>query len=246
MEDQLLLTLIWSKLYPSYLFLEYLFNIDESTVCRTIQEISLFFQDRFVFQDPRKSGRKQIRTLEDLRKVIPDVDEILVDATEQKIPRPKKKLKRKKYHSGKKKAFTVKTQIAVNQQGLIVHLNKASPGRNHDYKVFQESDLPNIIPKNSKLYLDSGYQGIQKDFPYLNSIIPFKRTRKHQKLTRSEKIQNTKQRKVRIKVEHVISQLKKFNVLSHIYRHSLQNYDQTFAFVANIVNFRIQQRLATM
>jgi len=242
-EDQLLLTLVWSKHYSTYLFLEYLFGIDESTVCRTISDITLLLQNKFVFQDPRKSGRKQIRTIEELREIIPDIDEFLADATEQKIPRPEKKLKRKKYHSGKKKAFTIKTQIATNKQGFIIYTSQASPGRIHDYKLFKESSLPKIIPQKSKIYLDSGYQGIQKDFSDLNSIIPFKRTRNHQKLTRSEKIQNTKQRKIRVKVEHTISQLKKFNVLSHIYRNSLQNYEQIFAFVANIVNFRMLQRL---
>src|SRR3990167_9363281 len=86
-EDQLLLTLVWSRHYPTYLFLEYLFGIDESTISRNLNEITLLLQDRFLFQDPRKSGRKQIRTLEELREIIPDIDEILADATEQKIPR---------------------------------------------------------------------------------------------------------------------------------------------------------------
>ncbi len=243
LEDRLFLTLFWAKFYPGYLLLEYFFDIDESTVCRTIQEIKLLLQDKFIFQDPRKSGRKQITTLEELRKIVPDIDEILIDATEQPIQRPSKKSKRKKYHSGKKKRFTIKTQLAVNRQGLILHLNAPVPGRKHDYKVFQESNLPNIIPKQSKCYLDSGYQGIQKDFPDLNSVIPFKRAKNHQKLTRSEKIQNKKQRKVRVKVEHTISQLKKYNVLSHVYRNSLQNYNSTIRFIANIVNFRTLQRL---
>lgn len=241
LEDQLLLTLFWAKHYSSYLLLEYLFGIDESTVCRTCQDIKLLLQDKFVFPNPKKG--KKITTLEELKEIIPDLDEILTDATEQPIPRPEKKAKRKKYHSGKKKRFTVKTQITTNKQGLILHLSRASPGRKHDYKVFQESDLPDIIPKKSKHYLDSGYQGIQKDYPDLNSIIPFKRTKRRQKLTHSEKIQNKKQRKARIKVEHTISQLKKFQALAQIYRHSLQNYGQTFRFIANIVNFRMLQRL---
>ena len=243
LEDQLLITLFWAKLYSGYLLLEYLFDVDESTVCRIIQDIVLLLQDKFIFQDPRKTNRKKITTMDELRKIIPDLDEILVDATEQPIQRPSKKSKRKKYHSGKKKRFTIKTQLAVNKQGLILHLNNSVPGRKHDYKVFQESDLPDIIPKQSKCYLDSGYQGIQKDYPDLNSVIPFKRTRNHKKLTRSEKIQNKKQRKVRVKVEHVISRLKKYNVLSHIYRNSLQNYNSTIRFVVNIVNFRTLQRL---
>lgn len=245
-EDRILLTIIWSKLYPSYLMLEYFFGIDESTVCRVITETKLLLQDKFIL--PERRPGKKITTLEELKFALPDIDldEILADCTEQKIPRPEKKFKRRKYHSGKKKSFTVKTQITTNKQGLIVHLNKAVPGRKHDYKVFQESDLPNIIPKTSKLYLDSGYQGIQKDFPDLNSVIPFKQTRNHQELTRSEKIQNKKQRKIRVIIEHTISQLKKFNVLSQTYRNSLQNYQSTFRFVANVVNFRMLERLPSV
>lgn len=243
LEDQLLLILFWAKHYPSYLLLEYLFGIDESTVCRTIQEIKFLLQSKFILPDPKR-GRK-ITTIEELKEIIPDLDEILTDATEQPIPRPKKKRKRNKHLSGKKKRFTVKTQIATSRRGLIVHVSRASPGRKHDYQVFKESRLPEIIPKKTKTYLDSG-QGIQKDYPDLNSAIPHKRTRSRKKLTRSEKIQNTKQRKVRVKVEHAFSQLKKYQVLSQTYRHSLQNYNQIFRFIANVVNFRMLQRLQPM
>jgi hypothetical protein len=61
-------------------------------------------------------------------------------------------------------------------------------------------------------------------------------------LNRSQKIWNKKQRRVRITVEHTIAQLKTFKVLAERYRHSLQNYNQTFRFVANLVAFRMLQR----
>lgn len=250
LEDQLLLTLVWAKVYPSYLFLEYLFGIDESTVSRIMGSIKPLLQDRFVFPDPRKQkGRKKITTLEELKAFLPpdiNLDDILVDGTEQAIPRPEKKQKRAAYHSGKKKRFTIKTQIATTKKGLIIHVSKPIPGRTHDYKLFKQSILPKVIPKESRLYGDSGYQGIQKDFPDLHAMIPFKRARNHAKLTRSEKIRNTAQRKVRVKVEHTLSRLKKYHVLADTYRHSLHNYGSTFRFVANIVNFRMIQRLQTV
>lgn len=247
LKDQLLLTLVWAKVYPSYLFLEYLFGIDESTISRIISSIKPLLQDRFVLSDPQKQkGRKKITTLEELKEFLPpgiDLDDILVDGTEQIIPRPEKKRKRTSHHSGKKKRFTIKTQIATTKKGLIIHVSKPIAGRTHDYKLFKASILPKIIPKESRLYGDSGYQGIHKDFPALHSVIPFKRTRNHSKLTRSEKIRNTKQRRIRVKVEHTLSRLKKYRVLSEVYRHSLHNYDQTFRFIANLVNFRMLQRL---
>lgn len=243
LEDQLLLTLIWAKLYPTYLLLEYLFNVDESNVCRIIQKTTLLLQDKFILPERNRRKDKQISTIDELKEIIPDLDVILGDATEQKIPRPTKKRKRQKHHSGKKKAFTIKTQIATNKQGLIVEISKSIPGRSHDYKLFKDSRLPQKIPKGTKLYLDSGYQGVNKDYPDLDAVIPFKRNRKHKKLTRSEKIRNTKQRKIRVAVEHTLSRLKKYQALAQIYRHSLQNYGQTFRFIANIANFRMLQRL---
>ncbi len=245
-EDQLLLTLILAKSYCSCLLLEYLFGIDASTVCRTSQAImALIKKDGKYIIDLGKRPSKKITTIEELRKVMPDIDEILADCTEQKIPRPKKKAKRNKHHSGKKKAFTVKTQIATNRQGLIVNINKSVAGRQHDYKIFKASNLPKMIPKGAKLYLDSGYQGVQKDFLNLNAIIPFKRNRWGGQLTHSQKIQNKKQRKIRITVEHTFSQLKKFQILQQTFRNSLRNYETVFGLLANIVNFRMLCRLNT-
>lgn len=249
LEEQFLLCLIWAKLYPSYLVLEYFFGLDESTACRTIHELTRLpiLQSLLPFPDPRKvPGKKKVRTLEDLKKLLPpdiNLDDILGDATEQPIPRPAKKLKRNKHHSGKKKRFTVKTQLATTRQGVVLHVSQTVPGRGHDFKLFKASILPKIIPKTSRLYLDSGYQGIRRDFPDLNSSLPVKRTRSHRELTRSEKIRNKKQRRIRVVVENTIAKLKKYNCLSSIYRHSLQNYNPTFKFVATIVNFRTLQRL---
>lgn len=238
LEDQLLLTLVLAKSYCSCLLLEYLFNIDASTVCRTSHTLmSLIKKDgKYIINlGPRPS--KKITTLKELRKVIPDLDEILADCAEQKIPRPEKKTKRNKHHSGKKKAFTVKTQIVTTKQGLIVNIGKPVPGRKHDYKVFKESNLPKIIPKNTKTYLDSGYQGVQKDFPDLMLLFPTNEPEIAKPLTRSQKIQNKKQRKIRVAVEHTLSQLKKFQILQQTYRDSLQNYETVFGFVANIFVF---------
>jgi len=245
-EDQLLLTLILAKHYCSCLLLEYLFNIDTSTVCRTSQVIMALIKkgDKYIIDlGPRPD--KKTTTLEELKNLIPDFDEILADCAEQKIPRPGKKAKRNKYHSGKKKAFTLKTQISTNRQGLLVHIDRPVPGRHHDYKVFKKSDLPKIIPKDVKVFADSGYQGIHKDYPDLNSVIPHKRSRNGQPLTHSQKIQNKKQRRIRIVIERTIAQLKKFQILHQTYRNSLQNYETAFGFVANIVNFRMLCRLNT-
>lgn len=244
LEDRLLVFLVYAKLYPSYLLLEYLFNIDESNVCRIISEFLPLLSKKIIIN---RQGRK-ITTLEDLKKVIPDLDEILVDATEQRIPRPQRKRSRKKYHSGKKRAFTVKTQIATDKQGLILQASDSSPGRIHDYRYFKETILPQWLEEHPwiRAYGDSGYEGVNKDYPRAHFKVPIKRTRAKKELSRSEKITNTKQKKKRIAIEHTFAQLKKFRILSEIFRNSKNRYSATFKSVAFLVNLRMLERTASI
>jgi len=240
-EDRMLVFSVYAKLYLPQVLMEYLFNIDESTVCRIIQELSPLLSKKIVIN--RKPG-KRITTLEELRELFPDLDEILVDATEQRIPRPKKKRERKKYHSGKKKAFTVKTQIITNRKGLILNVSDSSPGRHHDYKYFKKTKIPKWLENNQniKAYGDSGYQGVNKDYPRINFAIPFKRSRSKKELTRSEKIRNTKHSRKRIIIEHTFANLKKYRILSETYRNAKEHYSEIFKSIAFLSNLRMLER----
>jgi len=242
LEDRLLVFLLYAKLYTSYLLLEYLFNVDESNICRIVQEFTPLLSKKIVIN---RRGKK-ITTLDELREAIPDLDEILIDATEQRVLRPQKKKTRKKHHSGKKKTFTMKTQIATNKRGLVLHVSDSSPGRIHDYKHFKQSKLPGWLEKNSDItaYGDSGYQGVNKDYPAISFKLPTKRNRGKKELSRSEKIMNTKQRKKRICIEHSFAHLKKFKILSDVYRNSKKNYSAIFKSVCFVSNLRMLERMS--
>lgn len=241
LEDRLLVFVLYAKLYCSYVLLEYLVGIDESSICRIIQELTPVLSRKIIIRPGKK-----ITTLEELRQIIPDLDAVLLDATEQKIPRPHKKRERKKHHSGKKKTFTLKTQILTDTEGIILHASDHSPGRVHDYKYFQGTALPGWFAENPQItgYADSGYQGVAKDYPTAHLRIPVRRSRAKQELSRSEKIMNTKQRKKRITVEHVFSALKKFRILSETYRNAKEQYSAIFRSICFLSNFRTLARTA--
>ena len=108
---------------------------------------------------------KRLVTVEEIEEYFPGF-KAFVDATEQEIPRPGRSDKRRSHYSGKKKRHTVKAQITVNRDGLIVHKVKHARGRRHDYDTFKKSH--SRLPPGIEPTLDLSYEGIQKDFPELS------------------------------------------------------------------------------
>ena len=55
-----------------------------------------------------------------------------------------------------------------------MHLSGLFEGRIHDKSIFDQSGVADLIKKNEKLLMDSGYQGCQNDIPV---IIPIKKSK---------------------------------------------------------------------
>ena len=239
--DRLLVFLIYAKIYPTYLFLEYLFNVDQSNICHIVKEMTPLLSASIVIN----RNHKRVRTLEDLREAIPDLDEVLIDATEQRIPRPEKKRTRKKHHSGKKKDFTLKEQLVTTRQKIILHVSDSSPGRIHDYKYFKTTGVGEWLEDNPqiKARMDLGYLGANDDYPLADIVLPVKRTRAKKELSRSEKIMNTRKARARMPVENNIANLKKFKILADKYRNLKEHYSAIFKSVCFLSNVRTLERL---
>jgi len=243
-EEKLFCILLWYKLYPSYWFLGMVVGMDAANVCRLIRLLRPLVSQAadpsfglLLREVARK--RKKISSWEDLRRAFPDVAEILIDATEQQIPRPKKQVQRK-YYSGKKKRHTVKAQVVTSRTGKILSLGGIYPGHWHDYTIFKRDDIFRFLPPWVKAWLDRGYDGITKDFPSFAASVfqPVKRRRNKRTLTRNERRYNRQVNSVRVTVEHVISRLKKYQILAGIYRTRRYAYAQDMRNIAALVNYR--------
>ena len=69
-----------------------------------------------------------------------------IDFTEQQIRKPVVERKRKAYYSGKKKKHTIKPQIMVNKNGIIIHKTGYKKGRRrHDYDIYKKNH--SVTPK---------------------------------------------------------------------------------------------------
>jgi hypothetical protein len=243
-QEKLWALLVWYKLYPDYWFLGMVVGMDQSNVCRLLNRLRPIVESaadptlKDYFKNIHK-GRKKVKSWEDLKEEFPDVYDILIDVTEQQIRRPPKR-KQKTYYSGKKKRHTIKTQVTVSDTGRILHVSKSFPGKYHDYDIFKREDILKWLPQEVKKWVDKGYDGIKKDYPdHADTVwIPVKKRRNKPKLTLSEKRYNKKVNRRRIKVEHKISQVKKYQLLNQIYRHRRETYQQDFRNVAALINFR--------
>lgn len=247
MEEKLFCILFWYKTYPAFWLLGMLLGFDAGNACRLIQKIRPLVKTA---ADPKlgicfkrlvlntQKGRKKISSFEDLRRKFPEIAEIFIDTTEQQRLRPKKQVQ-KRYYSGKKKRHTLKTQLVVGQTGKILLLSKPYSGKHHDYDMFKRERTADSIPKESHTYLDRGFQGVKKDFPSHHWLTPVKCNRWKRTLTRSQKIFNTKLAQKRIKVEHVISRLKKYTFLASVFRNRNTYYQTDFRNIAALTNFRL-------
>jgi hypothetical protein len=89
--------------------------------------------------------------------------------------------------------------------------------------------------------VDLGYLGVEKDFPEQLSALPCKK-KKNQDLSQEEIDYNRIHAKKRIVVEHTICRLKKYRIMSDIFRNRLRKYDRISDIVAGLVNYRIMKQ----
>ncbi|MEM3128818.1 MAG: transposase family protein, partial [Nitrososphaerales archaeon] len=234
LKDRVIMLLVYYRLYITYPLAAFLFDLDQSNVYRDIHMLEPLVKQSIPLPKKIYNMSRRARTIEEVERYFPGF-KAFIDASEQEIPRPKNKRRRKSYYSGKRKRHTVKTQYMVNGDGLIIHRSNHQKGRKHDYAILKENS-PSIPPEVER-YVDLGYKGVQNDFPDAKWIIPVKKRRKR-KLTRKERRYNRKVARKRVKVEHAISRVKKFNIMGSRFRNRLRHYDNASDIVCGLVNFR--------
>jgi hypothetical protein len=242
--EQLLMTLVWLRLYLNTEALGYFFGVDKSTVSRNTRRVlaalRVVGEGTLGWPEPpqRGQGKNVAQALADY----PDLF-ALVDATEQAVQRSSDDETQRQHYSGKKKRHTRKTQLIVNEHGEIRHLSRSTPGSLHDLKHFRGSGAGEQFPKDVTVGGDAGYDGLGHDLPEHSVITSFKARRNHP-LTEEQKLLNQEFSRLRIIVENTICQLKHFKVLAHQFRHAVTLYDDAFRAVVAIVNPRIKRRVA--
>jgi len=235
-EDKLVMLLVYYRLYITCELAGYLFDLDQSNVNRNIRYLEPAVKQSIPIPSKLYTDSKKINDIAQLHEFFPELIAI-TDGTEQQIPRPKNRTKRKTHYSGKKKKHTVKNQITINLNGEIIHKPPHSSGRRNDFAILKIKHP--VLSEDIMVFYDLGYLGVEKNFPKQISVLPYKR-KEGKELTISQKEWNKLQSKIRIKVEHAISKIKKFRISSDTFRNRLYRYDMISDIVCGIVNFKIR------
>jgi hypothetical protein len=212
----LFMTLLFYRTYAGQVFIGMVVDLDDSNVSRRIRRLEPLLQR--VFRIPTK----RITMTND------EIWDLIVDATEQETQRRKGTK-----FSGKKKQQTIKTQIHVNQQGVIKAVSGDITGNRHDKHLYDITPTYCRGPDGSAVKVktkgDLGYEGTECD-------IPIKKP-KSRPLRMHEKYYNRQHAKQRIGVEHEIAHLQQFQILGQRFRHNPGRHNLIFRNVAGLRNF---------
>ena len=244
--DQILLTVIWLRLYPTHDVLGFLFGVSQPTVGRYIRHVLPVLekagQASMRLPDP---GRKRRRKLPELVKDIPELA-VVVDTFEQAVQRPKNPAERPAWYSGKKRSHTLKTQVTVDENtGWLVEVSDSVEGRSADITLLRQSGLLSRLPPDIACIGDTAYQGIAK--LYHLGFSPFKRLGKHAPpLSDQQVAYNHAFAGRRIIVENTINRLRSFQSLTQRDRQhrSTRNHHARTCAVAGLINCQLHHRLA--
>ena len=128
--------------------------------------------------------------------------------------------------------------VLIQRDCRICFLSATYEGKWHDKGLADEEDY--ILPIGSHLYQDMGFQG----FTVVGVIIKQpKKKSKNGELTEEEKEQNRAISRIRVRVEHVISSIKRYRIAKdklRLWREHI--HDMVIETCCGLHNFRLKYR----
>jgi hypothetical protein len=240
--DQFLLTVVWLRHYPNQECLGYLFGVSDSTARRAVRRclpvLEAQGKDTMRLPDPGKGKR---RDLPALLQQTPELA-VIVDTFEQRTHRPKRR--QRAYYSGKKKAHTLKSQVAIDEDGRVVDVGESRPGPWADLKVFRRSGLAGRLARAGVGALgDLAYVGIDGLVRGLRGATPRRKPRGQERPPEDRRYNRAFARR-RIKVEHTIGRLRRYQALTAVNRHGRKGHEARVRAVAGLVNRMLDRKAA--
>ena len=227
-EHKLFYILFYFKCYPTFDLAGILFDIDRSQAHHWAHRLQPILEA--ALGEKKALPERQINSVQAFIERFPGVERVVMDATERPIKRPTDSEKQKLNYSGKKKRHARKHLAAVNQNKQVLVLSQDRVGKLHDKKFLDEEKLIGNIPAEIPIEVDTGFQGIQHQ--YENIRIPHKKP-KGGELSEQQKSDNRKLSQSRVICENAFAGVKRYGVVSQIYRNHKHDFDDKLMLTAS-------------
>ena len=241
--DQLLLTIVWLRQYPTQEVLAYLFGVSDSTVSRTVARLVPVVEVVGVAgMRPPQPGQRSRRPLDALLADVPELV-VLIDTFEQRVQRPKDRAVADTYYSGKKKQHTLKSQVAVDEtSGRVVEVSESVPGPTNDLTLLKRSGLLGRLPPDVGAAGDLAYVGIAPVHPQRLGATPRRKPRGKPRPD-ADVAYNQAFARRRVGVEHTIGRMRRYQAITQTDRHHRHCHTARVRAVAGLANWQIDHRL---
>ena len=243
--EQLLVAVIWLRVYPVQVVLGFLFGVSGTTVGRLLGRwlpvLAQAGRDTMRLPDP---GRKRRKSLDQLLADTPGLA-VIVDTFEQRVQRPAKRQDADGFYSGKKRQHTLKSQVAVDEEtGQIVEVAESVPGPSADMTVLKDSGLLGRLPTGVGVLGDLAYVGVDKAAPNSLGAAPRRKPREKPRPP-EDVVYNQAFARRRVTVEHTIGRLRRYQSLSQTDRGHRKHHTPRVVAIAGLVNRQLRTRMPT-
>jgi len=214
-EDKLLFILTYLKINPIQEIQGQLFEMSRTNVSKWFHLLHDILNLALAQQHclPARNAQELAQFLQNIDHGADELLQFFHDGTERPIRRPKNHDDQKFYYSGKSKQHAVKNVLVVNKSGNVLYLSDTYEGKAHDKRIADESGYS--LPEESILFQDTGFQGFNLDDV---TIMQPKKKPKGGTLTSEEKTENRRIASIRVHIEHVIGDIKRFAIVREVIR----------------------------
>jgi hypothetical protein len=242
--DRVIATLVILRFQLPHAAVALFYGVDRSTITRAVHEIRPLLAARG-FAVPGQPGLR-LRTLADVFAYAASAGvHLRIDGTEVQVRRPRAgRPGRRAFVSGKKKQNTIKPTAISDGAGRLLWLGAMRPGRMHDITAVRTEGMEDLLRRHPQVTasVDSGYQGLARDFPSQVTAPPKKpKTDATPGETAAWQEQRTAQSSQRICVEHAIAEPKQWRTLQR-YTGRREYFADTALAIAGLVSDRCAQR----
>jgi len=165
--DRVIVTLVVLRFQLPHAALAVFYGVHRSTITRAVGEIRPLLAARG-FAVPGQSGLR-LRTLADVfAYAAAEGVRLRIDGTEVQVRRPQAgRPGRRAFVSGKKRQNTGKATAISDQDGRLLWLGAFRPGWMHDITALRTEGIEDLLRHYPDVTadVDSGYQGLARDFP---------------------------------------------------------------------------------